>query len=194
MAEVRDQSRSRLFVSLAVAAGAVALATVLSIPLKDLMPHSRGLLLFVAIMFSAWYGGMWPGILASALAAKSFSYFLNGQRGIDLSLENGARVVVFGAAALLVTYLTATRKQALADAKALNEQLAKALEENRVLRGILPICMHCKQIRDDEGGWQEIERYVSERTDARFSHGVCPDCLTEFYPDVYPKAAANSGD
>ena len=163
-------------------------------PLKDLMPHSRGLLLFVAIMFSAWYGGMWPGIFASALAAKSFTYFLNGQRGIDLSPENGARVVVFAGAALLVTYLTATRKQALANSKALNDRLAKALEEIRVLRGILPICMHCKQVRDDAGGWQAIERYVSERSEARFSHGVCPGCMSEFYPEVRSVAAANSGD
>ena len=52
-----------------------------------------------------------------------------------------------------------------------------ALEEIKTLKGILPICMYCKKIRDDSGYWSQIETYIQARSDADFSHGVCPDCM-----------------
>lgn len=55
--------------------------------------------------------------------------------------------------------------------------LQKALDEVKILQGIIPICSYCKQIRDDKGAWSRIEKYISENTDAEFSHGICPDCL-----------------
>lgn len=58
------------------------------------------------------------------------------------------------------------------------EALKKAQEtEIRQLRGFLPICAYCKKIRDDDGYWNQVEKYVSERTEAEFSHGVCPTCF-----------------
>jgi hypothetical protein len=54
-----------------------------------------------------------------------------------------------------------------------------------VLSGMLPICSFCKNIRNDEGYWQEIEAYIRERTTAEFSHSVCNDCLKKYYPDIY---------
>ena len=62
--------------------------------------------------------------------------------------------------------------------------LETALREVRTLRGILPICSFCKRIRNDQGYWDQVESYVSEHTDANFSHGVCPDCLAKHYPDA----------
>ena len=61
--------------------------------------------------------------------------------------------------------------------------LRKAVAQIRTLHGLLPICMHCKQIRDDRGHWSPVEVYVRERTDAEFSHGLCPSCLAARYPD-----------
>ena len=61
--------------------------------------------------------------------------------------------------------------------------LKNALDEVRTLRGFLPICSHCKNIRDDKGFWQKVENYVSEHSDAEFSHGICPDCAKKYYPD-----------
>lgn len=58
----------------------------------------------------------------------------------------------------------------------------------RRLEGILPICASCKRIRDGEQ-WTSVEGYVSERTDAQFSHGICPDCLSRLYPDESSIAA-----
>ena len=56
-------------------------------------------------------------------------------------------------------------------------RLQQALDEVRTLRGILPICAYCKKIRDDEGYWNQVEKYVSDHTEAKFSHGICPTCF-----------------
>lgn len=62
-------------------------------------------------------------------------------------------------------------------------ELQGALSEIRTLRGIVPICASCKQIRDDEGFWHQVESYIADRTEAEFSHGICPKCMKELYPD-----------
>ena len=64
------------------------------------------------------------------------------------------------------------------------QELNEALDQIKTLRGIVPICMHCKKIRDDQGFWSQVEVYVHNHTEAEFSHGVCPDCMKERYPDV----------
>ena len=60
--------------------------------------------------------------------------------------------------------------------------LQRALSEIKTLRGILPICSSCKKVRDDQGYWQQIDLYISEHSDAQFSHGVCPECAARLYP------------
>jgi sigma-B regulation protein RsbU (phosphoserine phosphatase) len=61
-------------------------------------------------------------------------------------------------------------------------ELALALDQVRTLRGIVPICASCKNIRDDQGFWSRVETYVRDHTEAEFSHAVCPDCMTKLYP------------
>jgi sensor histidine kinase YesM len=68
------------------------------------------------------------------------------------------------------------RKQAEAALEDERRQLQQALDEVRTLRGILPICSYCKKVRDDKGYWNQVEQYVSDHTDAKFSHGICPSC------------------
>ncbi|MCP4155790.1 MAG: response regulator [bacterium] len=63
-------------------------------------------------------------------------------------------------------------------------ELKKAREELKLLRGILPICADCKKIRDDKGYWKQVEVYISENSDAVFTHSICPDCAQELYPDL----------
>ncbi|MFO7558500.1 MAG: DUF3365 domain-containing protein [Desulfobacterales bacterium] len=62
-------------------------------------------------------------------------------------------------------------------------ELQATLKEIKTLRGILPICSHCKKIRDDEGYWDQIESYIKEHSEADFSHSICPDCAQKLYPD-----------
>ncbi|MGI8890572.1 MAG: hypothetical protein ACR2G0_07290 [Chthoniobacterales bacterium] len=57
-------------------------------------------------------------------------------------------------------------------------------ERVRTLEGILPICAFCKDIRDEAGDWQKMESYVSKRSEAQFSHGVCPSCAEKHYGKV----------
>lgn len=65
----------------------------------------------------------------------------------------------------------------------LNAELKQALDEVKTLRGIVPICAYCKKIRNDAGAWEGMEAYVTRHSEARFSHGLCPDCLAKNYPE-----------
>ena len=62
------------------------------------------------------------------------------------------------------------------------EELELALKEVRTLKGIVPICASCKNVRDDQGYWNRVETYLNEHTEAEFSHAVCPDCMKRLYP------------
>jgi len=75
-------------------------------------------------------------------------------------------------------------RAALADNEKLVAELRDALDNVKVLSGFLPICMHCKKIRDDRGYWERMEEYISAHTDALFSHGLCPECLRTHYSEV----------
>ena len=63
-------------------------------------------------------------------------------------------------------------------------ELKKAMTEVRTLSGLLPICASCKKIRDDKGYWSQIESYISEHSEAEFSHGICPDCAKKLYSEI----------
>ena len=60
----------------------------------------------------------------------------------------------------------------------------RAEDDLQVLHGLLPICSYCKKIRDDRGSWEQIERYITDRSDVDFSHGMCPDCGKKHFPDI----------
>ncbi len=64
-----------------------------------------------------------------------------------------------------------------------NDQLQEALDNIETLRGLLPICSKCKNIRNDDGYWQQIELFIIKHSDAEFSHGLCPECMEELYGD-----------
>ena len=81
----------------------------------------------------------------------------------------------------------------LAEAKRLAEEekerliveLQQALANVKTLSGLLPICASCKKIRNDDGYWTMVETYLSDHSEAEFSHGICPDCGKELYGDLY---------
>lgn len=66
----------------------------------------------------------------------------------------------------------------------LTVELKEALAKVKTLTGMLPICSNCKKIRDDQGYWQAVELYLAEHSGATLSHGMCPDCIRELYPDM----------
>jgi CheY-like chemotaxis protein len=63
-------------------------------------------------------------------------------------------------------------------------ELKSALAQVQTLSGLLPICSYCKKIRDDKGYWNQLEAYLSDHSDAKFSHGICPDCQKKYYPQL----------
>ena len=66
-------------------------------------------------------------------------------------------------------------------------RLERALAEVKTLTGLVSICSHCKKIRDDGGLWMQLETYIQAHTNAHFTHGICPECVQELYPDQYVK-------
>lgn len=68
-----------------------------------------------------------------------------------------------------------------------NRDLENALASVKTLNGLLPICSGCKKIRNDKGYWEQIELYISEHTNADFSHGLCPECAAKLYPEYHNK-------
>jgi sigma-B regulation protein RsbU (phosphoserine phosphatase) len=62
-------------------------------------------------------------------------------------------------------------------------ELEEALAQVKMLQGIIPICMYCKRVRNEREYWEKVEQYVSKRTEARFSHGICPECLRKVEGD-----------
>jgi len=67
----------------------------------------------------------------------------------------------------------------------MNDQLRDALAHVKKLQGMLPICANCKKVRDDDGYWQQIESYISDHSDAKVTHGICPECMIKLYGKDY---------
>jgi len=76
------------------------------------------------------------------------------------------------------------RQRAQREREALILELQQALAEVHTLGGLLPICAHCKRIRNDGGYWTRLEEYISQHSGAEFTHGICPDCLRQIYPEL----------
>lgn len=82
---------------------------------------------------------------------------------------------------LLATYEHAMEKKR--ELEEANRKLTKALETINTLKGFIPICAYCKKMRNDKGYWQQLEVYIKEHADVTFSHGICPECVKEYFPE-----------
>jgi PAS domain S-box-containing protein len=85
------------------------------------------------------------------------------------------------------------RKSLEEERERLIAELREALGKIKTLSGLLPICMHCKKIRDDKGYWNLLEIFIRDHSEAEFSHGICPDCLKQYYPEFYDKTRGQEG-
>ena len=123
--------------------------------------------------------------------------FVSGQIGEDRaieSLKSGAtdyvikdrlsRLVPAVNRALAEEKERARRKKAEEERERLVHELKEALVRVKTLTGLLPICASCKRIRDERGHWDPVETYIGERSDAEFSHGLCPDCEKKAYEEL----------
>lgn len=78
----------------------------------------------------------------------------------------------------------ATLQTEIAGHKLSKKELQAAFDRINTLKGLLPICASCKRIRDESGAWADVEGYIQNRSEAHFSHGICPDCAEKLYPDI----------
>jgi two-component system, cell cycle sensor histidine kinase and response regulator CckA len=87
-----------------------------------------------------------------------------------------------------VSFDISKRKREEAEWMKLIQELTDALAHVKTLSGLLPICASCKKIRDDKGYWQQVETYIKDRSDADFTHGICPECVKRLYPEYQLKS------
>ena len=86
---------------------------------------------------------------------------------------------------LIIGHEITERKQIEEERELLIKELQNALAKVKTLSGFIPICASCKKIRDDKGYWNQIEAYISEHSEAEFSHSLCPECLQKLYPEFH---------
>ena len=120
---------------------------------------------------------------------KIFSFFLVYQAIIRGALEKPHETIFrdLDQANQKLRGEVENRKKAEAEKETLIDELKSALDEIKTLKGIIPICSHCKKIRDDKGYWNQLEKFIHDHSDAQFSHGICPECLDKHYPAVLKK-------
>jgi hypothetical protein len=129
------------------------------------------ILFLIPIALAAWYSGRWWGIglaVSMTLAHTGLLRVAGAAETMAATAVNDLiRMVVLSILAFLVDR-TATQTRMLA-------------REAHVLSGLLPICSFCKKIRDQDGGWQPLELYISEHSEALLSHSLCPECTQAHY-------------
>ncbi len=141
-----------------------------------------------AVIVVSRYGGAISGICTALLSVLVFDWlFDNTPYALDITWGGLIRAVVFCAVSSLVASLEAQRRGVIAVLEETNTQLCSSLDEVKVLRGLLPICAYCKQIRNEAGAWLAIESYIRQHSKLDFTHGVCPECLKTHFPDAYEK-------
>ena len=126
-------------------------------------------LFFFPVLFAAWYGGLRWGLPFVLLPfVQVLNSWIAGASGDLLYIQS----VAAGVRTLFMTPIIIWIAEVSASQRALRREV-------EILEGLLPICSYCKKIRDDDGKWQMLEKYIEERSEATFTHGICETCLNE---------------
>ncbi|MCC5844834.1 MAG: hypothetical protein JJU05_11335 [Verrucomicrobia bacterium] len=142
-----------------------------------LTPDSREMYQFTR------YSGIIFILFAGILVVRFYFIFSQQSLHSDYLASEGFEpifFIIFQAVYISITYflLVMVNKRLLCDKE-------QAMSEIRILSGMLPICASCKNIRDDQGYWKQIEDYLHTHSEAQFSHSICPGCAKKLYPDLY---------
>lgn len=136
--------------------------------------------ILMAGLLGSLEGALWS-LLLGASATLLFYLPVSHPYPADLAPRF---IVSFFLVTLLAATLEASRerlRRRLATEKATLEELARQV---KTLRGLLPYCPSCKKVKDDRGYWHDLEEYVLAHSEVTFSHGLCPRCLSELYPEL----------
>ena len=129
----------------------------------------------IPVALAAWYSGRWSALALAAVVPLMHGLFLTTlwkQPGDSLGVLGPT---IFRAAVIVVMGLWFAR---------LSEHERELHQYMERLEGLLPICAFCKSIRNKAGDWEPIETYISERSEAEFTHGFCPTCGKTHYPEI----------
>lgn len=140
---------------------------------------------FIPIGLAAYRLGFLPAVISAAGSAAVWAMAdrLAG-REYSSPMVAGWNTLIRLLAFLTFGAAIARLRTLLGQQQAMSRELQKTLDELRVLKGLLPICAYCKQIRDDEGNWHQLEAYITERSMAVFSHGMCPACKRRVFAEA----------
>jgi len=177
--------------------------------------HMFALLLFIEASASFLLSRPWNHMWWLAHAISAAGFFVLGYAVMRAQQTSGSFSTIYTEVELYATLRARTEELAAANLqlKENGRQLSDALEERnreakekgrlirdleealakvRTLSGLLPVCASCKNIRDDQGYWTQMEAYISEHSEAAFSHSMCPPCAQKLYPEVYRRLYAES--
>ena len=170
--------------SLRIQLGLRTFLTLLGVMMLDVLLFSTG-----AFAGSSEYLGIMKGTMISRFLISIFAfpllyaYIQLESRKRDTPLENRPVLAILRHIAEISNELSLAQQE-IERRKTAEAALQKAMSEVKVLRGFIPICAGCKNIRNDEGFWEKIEVYIREHSEAEFSHGLCPECLKKLYPEM----------
>jgi CheY-like chemotaxis protein len=121
----------------------------------------------IPVIYLTAYSG--KSLLERAKLTEPFGYLIKpvGKRELNCAIE-------------MALYKSAAEKER----RQLVDKLRQALAEVKTLEGLLPICCHCKKIRDADGRWQPVEQFIADRSPASFTHSICDECAGKYFPDV----------
>ncbi len=201
--------------SLVVLVASVLLMLIRGIRKLLMWYHMFALLLFIQASVAFLLGRPWNHMWWLAHAVSAAGFFVLGYAVMRAQQTSGSFSTIYSEVELYATLRARTEELAAAN-RQLEEngrQLSDALEERnreaeekgrlireleaalskvRTLSGLLPICASCKNIRDDQGYWTQMEAYISQHSEAEFSHSMCPPCARKLYPEVYARISAET--
>jgi hypothetical protein len=171
--------------------GTVIIAIAL-LMLDAITPMGLGIwLLQVALM---WITSRWANrrqILVIAVLCSTFTalaFWWSPNAGVETWISATNLLLSVGAVCAIAHTAILQRTAEEARRRA-SEQAAASEAQIKILAGLLPICSSCKKIRNEDGEWEQLEAYISTRSEARFSHGFCKPCMAQLYPDLFLPAS-----
>ncbi len=138
---------------------------------------------FLPVWLVAWRVGLRSGAYISVVAAGTWfvADYASGHPYSSPVIAGSNGLTEFMACIVVAAIASVVRRQLRAHEK-LNAELFATMAQIKRLEGLLPICAACKQIRNESGEWEVMEKYITTHSEAQFSHSVCPNCARQLYP------------
>ena len=138
---------------------------------------------FIPAWMIGWHVGFRSGAYMALIAAGTWflADYKSGHPYSSPAISGWNALMEFIACLVVATIASVVRTQLRAQEK-LNAEIFETMAQIKRLEGLLPICASCKQIRNERGEWEVMEKYISAHSQAQFSHSVCPACARQFYP------------